>query len=149
MAGLYVVDVGKTTPLLLNTMVCPLTMYVVSLAFRPMLNVVPDTTASVASTVTTTPSCVIVEAFSVAAWTAEYDMLSGLLRLRVVDPPTIALGPTVNVSPLMVTNAVELPVGSATFEPPMKTDEDPTWTGTPLTSVTVAEAAPNDVATPT
>lgn len=34
-------------------------------------------------------------------------------------PATIKLGLTVNVWPAIVTSAVEVPVGNATFEPPM------------------------------
>lgn len=56
---------------------------------------------------------------------------------------------TVNVCWLIVTKAVEDPVGIATYDPPIYTEEDSTWTGTPLTRFTVVEAAPYDVTTPT
>lgn len=84
----------------------------------------------------------MVEACNVAAWTGEDEMLSDLCISSVFEPPMTALGPTVNVCPATVTKVVEEPVGIATYEPPMYTDEDSTWTGTPLTKLTVAEAAP-------
>ena len=149
-AGLYVVDApAKATPLLLKVIVCPLTTAVVLGAFKPIAKLVPATTAIVGSIVTTTPLRVMVLKGNVAAWTSAKLTLSVRISAKVLPPAITAVGATVNVCPAMVTKAVDEPVGSATFEPPMYTEEDPTWTGTPATKVTVADAAPTEVATAT